>query len=48
MDQKQVRETLKSMYPNKKWSTKVDDMSDQQAIAVYVRLCSQNAIKENK
>lgn len=48
MDQVYVRETLKKMYPNKKWSDKVDGMSDSQVIAVYVRLTEQNAIKEKK
>lgn len=34
------REQLKRAYPSKSWKEKVDAMSTQQAIAVYIRLRS--------
>lgn len=38
------REALKSAYPGKKWADKVDDMSDDQVIATYLRLKSQGKV----
>ena len=34
------REQLKKAYPSKTWEDKVNKMSTQQAIAVYIRLRS--------
>jgi hypothetical protein len=39
------REVLKTAYPkSKRWADKVDKMSDQQVIAIKLRLQSQNKI----
>lgn len=37
----QKREALKGAYPGKKWAEKVDNMSDSQVTAMYMRLKSQ-------
>lgn len=31
------REAIRQVYPGRKWSNKVDAMSDQQVAAVYLR-----------
>ena len=46
MAHQHVREAVKNAYPSKKWARKVDRMDDAQVIAIYVRLCEQNVIKE--
>lgn len=38
------RELIKAVYPNKHWAKRVDEMSDEQVIAVYMRLKAQGAI----
>lgn len=38
------REAVKAAYNSPKWAAKVDKMSDQQAIAVYMRLKAQGKI----
>jgi len=38
------REQVKAAYPNPKWAQKVNDMSDNQVIAVYKRLRIQGKI----
>lgn len=38
------RELLKGAYPGDKWAEKVDNMSDSQVTATYLRLKSQNKI----
>lgn len=38
------REALKTAYSGKKWQKRVSEMSDQQVIAVYLRLKKQNKI----
>lgn len=38
------RELLKTVYPSKKWATKVDKMSDSQVVAVYMRLRAQGKL----
>jgi hypothetical protein len=35
---------LKSAYPNKKWAAKVDKMSDNQVVAVVLRLKQQGKL----
>jgi hypothetical protein len=38
------REALKGAYPGKKWADKVDDMSDDQVIALYLRFKGQGKV----
>lgn len=38
------REALKTLYPNAKWALKVKKMSDAQAVAIYMRLKTQNKL----
>jgi hypothetical protein len=38
------KEQLKRAYPSKTWAEKVDRMSEGQAVAVYLRLKSQDKI----
>lgn len=38
------REAIKKVYPSKTWEDKVNKMSTQQAIAVYIRLRSQGKL----
>lgn len=38
------KEQLKKAYSSSKWAAKVDQMSESQAVAVYLRLKSQNKI----
>lgn len=39
------REAVKSAYPNSKsWASKVDNMSDTQVTAIYLRFKSENKI----
>lgn len=38
MSPQQQRLEIKKIYPGKNWSDKVDRMSDNQVIAVYLRL----------
>jgi len=46
MGHNKVREALKALYPkSKRWSRKVDGMTDSQAIAIYWRLCAEGKIK---
>jgi hypothetical protein len=40
------RAALKKAYKSQKWSKKVDEMDDDQVVAVYLRLQQQNVIKE--
>lgn len=40
----QERELLKKAYPNKRWAEKVDKMSAEQVVAVYLRLKSQGKV----
>lgn len=40
----QKREALKGAYPAKKWADRVDNMSDAQVTATYLRLKSQNKV----
>ena len=40
-DTSRKREAVKGVYPSKKWATKVNNMSEGQVIAVYLRLKSQ-------
>lgn len=44
MSTNQKREALKGAYKSKSWAKKVNDMSDDQVIAVYLRLQSQKKI----
>lgn len=39
------RETLKGVYPSKKWAQRVDKMTDSQVVAVYMRLKLQGKVK---
>jgi hypothetical protein len=39
------RDLLKRAYPNPQWAKKVDEMSDSQVVAVYMRLKAQGVIK---
>lgn len=41
MTTSQERERLKEVYPSKKWTDKVNAMSDSQVHAVFVRLKNQ-------
>lgn len=38
------RELLKKAYPNKQWARRVDNMSDSQVVAVYMRLKLQGKV----
>jgi len=38
------REQLKKVYPSKTWAKKVDNMSDQQITAIYIRLQSERKL----
>jgi hypothetical protein len=38
------REQLKGVYKNETWAKKVDNMSDDQVIAVYMRLKAQGKL----
>lgn len=40
----QEREQLKKVYPSKTWARKVDKMTDDQVVAIYLRLKSQNKL----
>lgn len=39
-----ARQALKKAYPSKKWAVKVDNMSDGQVAAVYLRLKAQHRL----
>jgi hypothetical protein len=39
------RDELKRAYPSKQWAEKVDKMSAEQVIAVYMRLRAQGKIR---
>ena len=43
-DVSKKREALKAVYPSKRWATKVNNMSDNQVIAVYLRFKSQGKV----
>ena len=43
-DVSRKREALKAVYPSKRWATKVNNMSDNQVIAVYLRFKSQGKV----
>lgn len=43
-DTMQKRELVKRVYPNPTWARKVDRMSDEQIIAVFLRLVAQGKI----
>lgn len=38
------REQLKKAYPSKSWEHKVNNMTDEQVVAIYLRLKSQNKV----
>jgi hypothetical protein len=38
------RDQLKKAYPSRKWADKVDDMSSEQVVAIYIRLKSQGKL----
>lgn len=38
------RESIKAVYPGKKWAEKVDKMTEDQVVAVYLRLKQQGKI----
>jgi hypothetical protein len=38
------REALKGAYKSKSWKTKVDQMSEDQVVAIYLRLKTQGKI----
>lgn len=44
MSTDEMRQALKRVYPGPKWSHKVDQMNNEQVIAVYVRLKQQNKL----
>lgn len=44
MNTKSMRATLKTVYSGKLWAAKVDKMSDEQVVAVYIRLQQQNKV----
>ena len=48
MGHEHVREALKTIYKSKKWSDRVDVMTEAQAVAVYIRLFYQGKIKEKR
>lgn len=43
-DVSKKREALKSVYPSKRWATKVNNMPESQVIAVYLRLKQQGKV----
>lgn len=44
MTQIKEREALKAVYPNPRWAIKVEQMTDTEVVAVYLRLKSQNKL----
>jgi hypothetical protein len=38
------REAIKKVYKSKQWSDKVNKMTDDQVVAIYLRLKSQNKL----
>jgi hypothetical protein len=44
LTEQQIRDALKSVYPGKKWAKRVDNMTDDQALAIYLNLKSQDKI----
>jgi len=40
----QRRDNLKTVYPSPKWTHKVDKMSDNQVLAIYLRLQAQGKL----
>lgn len=44
MNIQQIREAVKSAFPGPKWARRVNNMSDQQVQAVYLRLKKNNEI----
>lgn len=45
MGHNNTREAVKKAYPNRKWATRVDKMTDAQVVAVYFRLQKQGKVK---
>lgn len=43
-DIQRKRESLKTVYPNQTWSKKVDKMSDNAVVALYLKWRAQNKI----
>ena len=37
MNNSQIRDTVKEMYPNQSWAKQVDNMSDDQVTAIYLK-----------
>jgi predicted secreted protein len=46
MTTQQIREAVKGAYKNHAWRKRVDSMSDDQVQAIYLRLKSQDKLKE--
>jgi len=43
-----AREAVKAAYRSKLWAAKVDEMGEDQVVAIYMRLKAQGIIKESK
>lgn len=41
----QMRARIKSVYPSKRWRSRVDKMQDEQVIAVYFNMLKEGKIK---
>jgi hypothetical protein len=37
MNNAQIRDAVKAMYPNQNWYTQVDRMADDQVVAIYLK-----------
>lgn len=44
MTTEQKREAIRAAYPGRKWAQKVNAMTEDQVVAVYLRLKQQNKI----
>lgn len=40
-----AREAVKAAYPSKAWAAKIDKMTEDQVVAIYMRLKLQDIIK---
>ena len=37
MNNRQIRDAVKAMYPNQNWASQVDKMADDQVVAIYLK-----------
>lgn len=44
MNPAKQREALRNVYPGAEWQKKVTDMSDEQVVAIYLRLKGQGKV----